>query len=302
MSEFPDLTNQVVVPREVDLAAWVEAARGNRDQHRDRQVAEILLHAIGLTPSLRSTLVLKGGALMSLAYSSLRLTGDLDFSATAEPAGYEEMLRKELNSALETTPLTLGYVDLVCRIQSIERKPRPQQFTQLNFPALLVRIASAVRDTPQHKALLAGHASKVLEMEISFRDPVYASGTIVLDSEGASIRTFGPTEVVAEKYRALLQQPIRHRNRRQDVYDIAYLIDAVPEELNPRIIGETILLKCESRNISPTRDSMRNPEVRERASKNWETMAAEIADLPDFDATYEKVCAFYEALPWDTSN
>lgn len=37
---------------DVDVRAWVEAARSNPAQYRDRQVTEIVLAAIGLAPSL----------------------------------------------------------------------------------------------------------------------------------------------------------------------------------------------------------------------------------------------------------
>ncbi|MEK7427667.1 MAG: hypothetical protein V4514_16195 [Pseudomonadota bacterium] len=46
---------------EVDIRAWVEAASNNLALYRDRQVTEIVLTAIGLAPSLKETLVLKGG-------------------------------------------------------------------------------------------------------------------------------------------------------------------------------------------------------------------------------------------------
>ncbi len=56
---------------DVDIRAWVEAARANPTLYRNRQVTEIVLATIGLTPSLATTLVLKGGALMALAFNSL---------------------------------------------------------------------------------------------------------------------------------------------------------------------------------------------------------------------------------------
>lgn len=40
---------------DVDVRAWVEAARSNPAQYRDRQVTEIVLTAIGIAPSLIPT-------------------------------------------------------------------------------------------------------------------------------------------------------------------------------------------------------------------------------------------------------
>ena len=51
---------------DVDIRAWVDSARADQQFHRDSQVTEIVLAAIGLTPSLRQSRVLKGGTLMAM--------------------------------------------------------------------------------------------------------------------------------------------------------------------------------------------------------------------------------------------
>src|SRR5687768_15347171 len=82
---------------DVDIRSWVEAAAHNPTLYRDRQVTEIVLTAIGLAPSLSNTLVLKGGTLMALGFSSDRLTSDVDFTAMADPEGFEEAMTADLN-------------------------------------------------------------------------------------------------------------------------------------------------------------------------------------------------------------
>ena len=67
----PDDTEFDIV--DVDVREWVEAARANPAQYRDRQVTEIVLAAIGLTPDLNANLVLKGGTVMALAFKSNRV-------------------------------------------------------------------------------------------------------------------------------------------------------------------------------------------------------------------------------------
>ena len=109
---------------DVDVASWVEAARNDPVRYRDRQVTEIVLAAIGLSPSLRDTLVLKGGALMALAFKSERVTGDVDFTAQAEPEGFAEALAEEFNAILPKAAVKLGYLDLICRVQTIRKMPR----------------------------------------------------------------------------------------------------------------------------------------------------------------------------------
>lgn len=159
---------------DVDLRPWVEAARVDPVRHRDRQVTEILLAAIGIAPTLKASLALKGGTVMALAFRSERLTADVDFSADADPEASAEALVGELNRLLPRAAVTLGYPDLICRVQSVRKMPRARGFGEHDFPALLVRIGSARRGTREEEWLAAGQASRVLQVEISFRDQVYA--------------------------------------------------------------------------------------------------------------------------------
>jgi hypothetical protein len=284
---------------DVDVRAWVEAARANPVRFRDRQVTEIVLAAIGLTPNLAQTLVLKGGALMALAFKSDRVTADVDFTATAYPKDFDRLLTEELNAQLPRAAIQLGYLDLVCRVQRVEKKPRPQNFENLTFPALLVRIGSAVRGTPQETRLNAGQASRVLDIEISFRDQVYHFQELNLTHAGVAVRAFTLHEIIAEKLRALLQQVGRDRYRRQDIYDIAFLLDENALNDDDRAqIHATLIDKCASRNIKPDIASMSDPEVRRRAEADWATLALEVGDLPDFNDRYAAVEQFYRDLPW----
>ena len=88
----PDETEFDIV--DVDVREWVETARANLAQYRDRQVTEIVLASIGLTPSLNKNLVLKGGALMALVFKSNRVTGDVDFTSIPEPEGFADQITK----------------------------------------------------------------------------------------------------------------------------------------------------------------------------------------------------------------
>lgn len=284
---------------DVDVRAWVEAARSNPAQYRDRQVTEIVLAAIGLAPSLNTNLVLKGGAVMALAFKSNRVTADVDFTSMAEPAGFADQVADDLNEILPQTAIRLGYPDLLCRVQTVRKMPKPLNFEEFDFPALLIRIGSAQRGTGEEKRLEVGRATRVLDIEISFRDQVYAFQELNLTGPGVAVRAFTLHEIIAEKLRALLQQPIRKRNRRQDVYDIAYLVET--NELSDedrRNILETLIEKCRTRGIEATPDSMDDPEVRRRAEVDWSTLALELDDLPPFDERFDMMRELYLSLPW----
>lgn len=295
----PDAAEGEVDFVNVDIRSWVEAAKADAPRYRDRQVTEIVLTSIGLAPSLKDTLVLKGGTLMALAFKSDRLTGDVDFTAQVPPDGFEEKLVKELNELMPRTATRLGYLNLICRVQSVEKKPRPDNFLDRDFPALLVRVGSAERGTRQEEKLAAGQASRVHQLEISFRDQVYAFQELCLIDAGVAVQGFTLCELIAEKLRALLQQPIRKRNRRQDVFDIAFLIETNElDDEDRRTIHDTLLAKCRTRDIEVSRKSLTEPEVVERARADWETLKLEVADLPPFDECFALVRNLYEQLPW----
>ncbi len=287
---------------DVDVRSWVEAARSNPAQYRDRQVTEIVLAAIGLTPNLNTNLVLKGGAVMALAFKSNRVTADVDFTSMAAPAAFADQIADDLNAMLPRTAIRLGYLILLCRVQTVKKMPKPLNFDEFDFPALRIRIASAEPGTGEEKRLETGKATRVLDIEISFKDQVYAFQMLNLAGAGAAIRAFTLHEIIAEKLRALLQQPIRNRNRRQDVYDIAFLIETNKlTAKDRRIILETLIEKCQTRGIVAAPNSIDDPEVRRRAEVDWNTLAVELDDLPPFDERFAMMRDLYVSLPWQRS-
>ena len=234
---------------------------------------------------------------MNLVYGSPRGTGDIDFSAHADPADFAESIRSELDRGLQRAAAHLGYIDLMCKVQRVT--PQPREFLDASFPALNVTIGSAERGTNEEARLNDGQAPRVLKIDISFNEPVELVDEICLDSSG-ELNGYSLVEVLAEKLRALLQQKIRNRSRRQDVYDLAYLIERFP--LDEEEMGEVLRmlkLKAEARDITPTIDSLSDPEIMDRARSQWATMQQELEEvLPDFDERFSVVLAFYQALRW----
>lgn len=283
-----------------DLGEWVEGASSDPVSYRRRQVAHILLRAIAMTPNLKEKLYLKGGILMALAYKSLRSTSDIDFSSKADPESFSDELTSSLDRALLRAAAELGY-PLSCRIQATKKDPR--LFEAADAPSLAISIASAARGTNEVKRLERRQASQVLWMEVSFKEPVESTQQLAVGNAGTTIKAYARTDLIAEKLRALLQQPIRNRNRRQDVFDIAYLIDRDPpsgEDLSE--ILRILCIKSEARHLDPNRNSMRDPEVYRRSKAEWETLQAELSEpLPPFDETFDRVLTFYESLPWTRS-
>ena len=173
----------------------------------------------------------------------------------------------------------------------------------LTAPDLHLKIAYAERGSAQEAALREGRASQVVETDMSFNEPVEHVQLLCVE-EGRTIRAYAFADLVAEKYRAMMQQVARkhERNRRQDVYDLDRLIGADDVDASARAeILHALRTICAAQGIKPAAASLRDPEIKRRSGAEWETMRLELGEggLPAFEACFARVVAFYEALPWD---
>lgn len=275
---------------------------------RRRQVAEITLFAISLDNRLSRNLVLKGGSLLAVAYGSSRFTTDLDFTSIAPPPlDPAKELRDLLDPALIRSAAILGYTGFRCRVQSIKMRPKSSTFYDAAYPALQVKIGSSTGTANENKSLSAGAASDVLDLDISYREPLliieevpFVGRVSFQDGNHNTLLVYSTTEIIAEKLRAYLQQTNRRheRSRRQDVYDIAYLIEKFGEKLDKNGILEALKTKSNSRGINPTIEMIDDPDRIALAKRDWHSLEAEIGKVPDFYYCFRLVRDFYISLPW----
>lgn len=281
---------------EIDVDAWVALAP--RGQQGFREAVHIILDGIGHSQNLSAKMVMKGGLLLAIRYDSSRYTRDLDFSTkdtyTAESA---DVLLAELREGLVAAEDRLPY-DTTCRLQSHKVQPKGEHKTHHNL-ALKIGFASR-SNAGQMSRLDAGNSAHVVEIDYSFNEAVFDVEVLALDG-GATIHSYTLGNVLAEKMRALLQQPIRKRTRRQDVYDIWLLLESSPaltaEELAR--IHEILMASCFSKGIVPDAESMESVEVVSMARAGYGELAADVeGELPPFDEAMERVVALYRALSW----
>ena len=276
-----------------DLDSWVEEAPENRKEFR--QAIQIILTAISYDLKLRSTMVLKGGILMGIRHNSHRFTTDLDFSTSATKREFDaEVFERRLRQSLANAVADSEY-GLDCRVQSCRINPPNEDY---QFPNLKLKIGYAYKGTPKHKKLLAGQSPTIIAIDFSLNEPIIDIEQIDL-GDGVSLQAYALTDLIAEKLRALMQQQQRNRYRRQDIYDLCFLLDSGINEVQKKSIYQNLLTKARARCIEPRRDSLSDPELRRRAKKEYATLADEIqGDLPDFDESFEVVESFYRSLPW----
>ena len=121
-------------------------------------------------------------------------------------------------------------------------------------------------------------------------------------SDGGKIKAYSLPDLVGEKYRAMIQQKTRNRTRRQDAFDIYWLLkNGYLEDRSLRIlIYRSLLKKSESRLLLVTKNSLADEEIKKRSSAEYDTLANEIeGKLPPFEEVYTAVRDYYESLPWE---
>lgn len=291
----------------VNIDEWIDKAKADPATYMERQATEVFLVALGMTHPYAHEIFLKGGVLMGVVYNSPRQTGDIDFTAISEPdPAIAGKLKDALDAVLPRSAAKLGYPDLMCAVQSCKFYPSEKMFPKATGPALKLSIGYARRGSPQERHFAMGKSTNILEVDISFKEPVQAIQIIRLGDGESEIAAYSLHDLIAEKIRALLQQEKRDRNRRQDIYDIASLLRIFTFDAQEKAELLTLLReKCMARAHNcptPEPDTLSLPTTRDRARKEWDTLALEIGEVPDFDECFAIVDAFYRSLPWDNSD
>lgn len=281
---------------EVDIEAWV--AQAPQGQQGFREAVHTILDSIGHSQNLSAKMVMKGGLLLAIRYDSSRYTRDLDFSTkeryTAESA---DAILAELTDGLVSAENRLPYAT-ACRLQSYKVKPKGENKTH---HSLALKIGFANRSNAAAMARLeAGASAQVVEIDYSFNEAVFDVEVLELDG-GATIHSYTLANVLAEKMRSLLQQPIRKRNRQQDVYDIWLLLESGPalaaEDLAK--VHEMLVASCASKGIVSDVESMEVDAVVTMARAGYQDLASDVeGELPTFEDAMNRVVSLYRSLPW----
>lgn len=289
-------------PLQIDTEAWIKSAGNNRTLYYEREASEVLLHAIANSSELKFDFYLKGGGLMGLGYNSPRQTNDLDFTSTLIPSqDVLEKLQVDLEKNLNLSAEKLGYDQLVFRIHALKPKEMPIHEDETTWPTLAIKVGFARRGGNQELKLIRGISNTIIKMDVTFSEP--AGKIQILQMKiGGKLLAYSLGWLIAEKYRAILQQPIRQRNRRQDVYDINLLLQdpGIHENQKDELL-QALFASCRVRRIRPYPNSLDDEVIKSMAAADWNTLKLEVGNIPDFEECYRNVANFYRALPWDSA-
>ncbi|WP_417552581.1 nucleotidyl transferase AbiEii/AbiGii toxin family protein [Marinomonas fungiae] len=287
---------------ELEIEEWVEQASSQEKEFR--KVVHILIKAISLSDYLKPLMVMKGGMLLGLRYKSSRFTKDIDFSTEKKFQDFdEETFKEELNASLQEADEELNY-GIDCRIQKLKHQPRikKDEEDRRTTPSLVVTIGYASRNSNEHKKLLANQSPKTVKIDYSFNEYIPHPEELKIEGEGFSV--YGIIDLISEKIRSVLQQVVRNRSRRQDIYDLNFLINESNNFTDEEklIILNTLIEKSKDR-LQPNqinKDALDNEEIYQRSKSEYNSLENEIeGELPDFDESFNKVKCFYKSLPWD---
>jgi len=283
--------------KDIHFETWIDAT-AELPLKEFRQAVHIVITAISLSPTLPAHLVIKGGILLAIAHHGLRHTRDIDFSTEATVKSLPiDAIRNELDSKLIEAVEMLQY-DLNCRIQFCELRPPGKT---KNWPTYIMKIGYApYSNNRRYSRLMAGNSPTIVKVECSYNEVMTYIESLVI-SPGRIIKAYAIVDIIAEKMRALIQQPIRNRYRRQDVYDLYMLLQEYgnPSQDDSHKILSSLKDKARSRNIVVSRNSLSDTEVKERALKDYGQLHIEVVgQLPSFEEAFSVVESFYERLPW----
>lgn len=279
----------------IKLAEW--AAKETDPARRSfRQAMHLILRAIATSQALSPFMIMKGGILLAIRYHSSRFTKDVDFST---PTPIQEvdvpLLLKDIERSLLAISAENEY-GLALSLQS--HKINPPNRPDVSFPTLQLKIAYANKSSAgEMKKIQLGQTSKTIQIDYSFNE--WLSETESQSVDGGTLNMYAYHDLIAEKIRSTLQQPIRERARFQDIYDLFLLLEGTtPTEDDKQKILDKIYSASSARGVPIFKLAMRQPEVIEYSQREYGTIAPLITNPPEFGTAYRVVREFYESLPW----
>ncbi len=275
-----------------ELDSWRAIHKTTLDEARKRFVQFVVLESIA-SASWGHTVAFKGGNALRFIYQNPRSTVDLDFSASAEFPDDPEKIRMLLDPTLQHGGRRFG---LKLRSQKIRREPSGLDKTMPTYDVTIAFQVPGDRYYADFETTSRNYSSVVV-LEVSINDIVCETRSVrLVESTSALLRVCILEDIIAEKLRALLQQRIRNRYRRQDVYDIARMVRQFGPELNRDKLAQFLDAKARARDIQ-VRKEMFDEEIKRRAVFEYEYLFDSLdPDFIPFEDAWQEVVRLVDEL------
>lgn len=281
----------VLYPRTfASINAWAKEHGIAVNEARARFAQFGVLRAIADSNELSRILVFKGGNALDFVWHPNRSTRDLDFSAL-ENKLTEEELRALFQRALDVAGQEL---EITFRVQSIHRNPPGEDRT---FPTYQIKVGYALSDDKRLQLQIKNQEAvpQVVPVEISINEVVCDFQEVDFDGIN-DLKVSTREDIVAEKLRALLQQLVRNRSRKQDLLDLSVQLKS-GEVLDAGKVAAYLQAKAAGREVVVAKATYRTPEVWARAGESYESLRATARnEFVPFSEAQELVLRFVDTL------
>ena len=164
-----------------------------------------ILQAVAESRTLSQVLAFKGGNALDFVWQPYRSTRDLDFSSAGSTLTADR-IRTFLTPSLERISRSMG---VLYRVQKMEQQPPGPNRSFITFEGM---IGYALPDDQRNRQLIQRGKSSTATapIDVSLNEPI--CGFVEADIASSNpLRVCQLEDIVAEKLRALLQQPLRNR-------------------------------------------------------------------------------------------
>jgi predicted nucleotidyltransferase component of viral defense system len=181
------------------------------------------------------------------------------------------------------------------RVQRMEQQPPGPDRSFITFEGA---IGYALPDDQRNRQLIEQERSSLatVPLDISLNEPICS--VVDLDISGSNpLQVCRLEDIVAEKLRALLQQPLRNRYRPQDVLDICVAVRE-NSELDVNLTAEFLLEKAKARDVPVSRAAFHQEEIKSRASEGYSELSRTARNtFIEFEEAFATVLGFVDQLP-----
>ena len=249
-----------------ELDRWRRDHATTLEEARQRYMQFVVVESLASTPGCRDGLSFKGGNALRFFYGNQRSTVDLDYTAAPSFPDSEDRIRDLLNRAFRIGSMRYS---VKARCQKVKRNPRGEDKT---FPTHHVTVGYQFPEDRHFRNFetYERHFTKVIEVQISINDVVCETRPLNPDpGTNVTVKVCALEDILAEKLRALLQQRVRRRNRRQDLYDVARMVQKHGSAIDRPKVSEFFVRKAAARHIEACKSAFDN-DIRARAAVEYE--------------------------------
>ena len=272
------------------IGEWASVHRMTVAEAKFRYAQCGVLRAVADSRTLSQILAFKGGKALDFVWQPNRSTRDLDFSSK-DSTLTAERIKALLAPSLDQVSRSTG---VLYRLQRMKQQPQGPESSFITFEG---SVGYALPDDRRNSQLI--HQDKnskaTVPLDVSLNEPICRIVEIDMACSNL-LRVCQLEDIVAEKLRALLQQPLRNRWRPQDVLDICVAVQENPD-LDLKLVAEFLLEKANARGVPVSRAAFHEKQIRSRASKDYNGLRETTRNaFVEFEEAFEVVLSLVARL------